>query len=107
MRQIKFRGLSVDQKQWAYGFVVIVQNRAWILQDIGGIAIEVNPKSVGQFTGLSSKGGVDIFEGDVVYLAGYGDCCVDWPFLDLFEASFEGDIGEIEGNIHQHPELLK
>ena len=59
-----------------------------------------------EFTGLVDKTGKEIFGGDVVYLAGYGNYEVKWPFRELFDAAMEGDIGEIKGNIFENPELL-
>ena len=48
-----------------------------------------------QWTGLTDRNGVKIFEGDMVYLAGYGEYHVTFPFIELYEAQFEGNIGSI------------
>lgn len=135
MREILFRGKSLDIDEWVYGFYSGEDcefpwsktiKRANIVQQSSGLWFKVDPKTVGEFTGLTDMNGVKIFEGDIVqekyergvvrfgeYNDFVGKSHVGF-YIQWNRAHLRPDILfwiryrkiEVTGNIYDNPEIL-
>lgn len=147
MREIIFRGKHIDGYGWETGDLIHNGDDRFTMTFIGGIAVshdthtdeisfdghwlaEVDPATVGQYTGLKDRNGVRIFEGDIfrckdargyvrfgTYASAYssGDTHVGFFIEWIVDRMLRIDLAfwtnqreiEVGGNIHDNPELLE
>ena len=128
MHEILFRGKRADNGEWVYGD--LIHRQIWkrsvpviIRNHDDGFdqyeEYEIDPSSVGQYTGLNDRNNEKIFDGDIVdgdYPMSRGSVafsggCFEIEHMDKAEsksilACWNEEINII-GNIYDNPELLK
>ena len=148
MREIKFRGkvrkieffetvndtYPINKDYWVYGWLVKdADGKTFILPadethvddkdnklyfDGEPIIPEVDPETIGEYTGQKDKNGREIYEGDIMRDVDGNTCEVIWQqesagfrqydhVLQLCDNFIEEEFDEIIGNIHDDPEFLK
>lgn len=134
-REILFRGKRLDNGEWIegdgihYPKSINYLGSCWIdgMGECANDWVQVDPATVGQFTGLCDKNGVKIFEGDIIstdikrpyLIVEFRDGCFMFncndggeDYYDIMlpickEAHTEYEYGEVIGNIHEDGEYAK
>ena len=134
-REIKFRAKRKYIGKWVCGNLLLwSDSSASIIMETaeGHKEYDVDPDTVGQYTGLKDRNGKEIYEGDILLLSDkntYQELVVveqgpyGWVFynpktvLRFKDGSYTYravenyrrlfGIGEVIGNIHDNPELLE
>lgn len=137
MREILFRAKAINRIEgreyrtnykngdWVYGLITKMYDKCFEklpaeMRNTSGVSgIEVDYKTIGQYTGLKDKNGKKIFEGDIVDILTENEEIGTIVFdegsfivsADGFCLDFQNNIDstnlEVIGNIYDNPELLK
>ncbi len=134
-RQIKFRGKDLNTGKWVYGSLLQDDYGTFQLVDFidhHETWHDIDPNTIGQFTGLHDRTGKEVYEGDVVFwiaidMRGRGkgeqgaiiwdNPTMSWAILRdnptsdgrpcIISRPFDKKHLEVVGNIHDNPELMK
>ena len=137
MREILFRAKAINRNKgyhrtkykngdWVYGLITKLYDErfenlpAEMTNEYGVSGIDIDHKTIGQYTGLTDKNGQKIFEGDIIScyspfgqndfrnkIIGWSETFLSWMAENEPLYGDKQQTYEVVGNIHDNPELLK
>lgn len=131
MREIKFRGKTrtTEGEKWVYGYLYKVKSffdeeENCYIRNEHITDFIVDKDTVGQYTGLKDKNGVEIYEGDIVSEKGHYvnsnklvyqkiqwkenySCWLRGEYQRLTPKNIKIYDIEVVGNIYDNPELIE
>ena len=124
MREILFRAKRIDNGEWVYGTPYQEYNDFWgewiwkiqtkhPITNVPFMNLEVDKRTICQFTGLTDENNIKIFEGDILewnpkeYGKEYFEL-VEWKYDLLgFREEDWGQWCSVAGNIFENSKLLE
>ena len=105
MREIRFRGKDINTGEWVYGDLHTLCDRPHIhtkpsMFPYAGKRSFVDVETVGEFTGLVDRKGVEVYEGDILHVCEYDNLIM--PYYDEGDGRFEiFTVDEIKGELRK------
>ena len=103
--KVKYNGNHLFSGDWVIGSLIIKSKGVFIYiieeDELGNIIrefeVEVDPETVGQYTGLKDCKGVDIYEGDLVQHEAW-----NYPFKIIFDKDKARFVCEMKSGLTQY-----
>lgn len=115
-REILFRGKRIDNGEWIYGGIYVDNAECFIINDLLPVnplravcnGVQVDPETVGQFSGELDRNRQRVFEGDVIRIGNEREY-YEVRFLHGCFRAFDGDkqvgiLGELQ---HCYIEVIR
>lgn len=114
MREILFKAKTIDNNEWVEGLLTIMWGQYHIINpENENTAYLIDTETICQYTGLTDKNGVKIWENDILKYTWNEKEVIDFIQYDGNMFTYSQSVrwslqkDEVIGNIFDNPELLK